>query len=430
MRQMMIYLWITSCFLLNACKGDFEEETYPPEETTITEYTLKEDLEVRWVKRFNKDQYALQTLVLNDKVVFAMSHPTDLSSFVVHLLALDKSTGDTVWVWEEGLLLMKDVICYDDKLYFYSSSDGLPTCVDANTGKKLWQWDDGQYREINGLVPINGRIYTSAGYGHRGVQGFRETRVISLDPNTGTPEIEFIFNTDQRDGHSLSLYEPMPWKHPNGDLIIFYNASAVGSGINWYPRYIAANITADSIYFDLGNYFEAVAKGGVSIYGDKVYFGSSPTRTQTWKTGCINMLTKEVEWVNELTKTDPSAVKPIKMGNRILMNPGNTHYTNCLNASTGELEWTNTKCGKRTSDFLPHNGIGWIKSGEGIIGLDPMSGEIVHHVRNYELHEELWKQKSEGWTVAEFSSFSIDQQTGWFYSASFGEYFTCFRFKK
>lgn len=431
MNSPLILLFLTLLSFGLSCNKDKDTILSPvsvPGDETSAQFELPKNINVLWTKNCPKQIHSLQSLVLDNKVIFVVSDE-NIATFNYYLLALDKTSGDTLWRWNDGMHLMKEVLCFDNKLYFYGSAVGKLTCVDANTGLTLWQWDDNTYRVINGLTAAHGRIYTSAGYGHSGIRGMAETRILSFDPFQSAPFVEYVFETEKRGGSSLSLYDPLPWTHPNGDLIMFYNPSATdGNGLTSHAEFLAVNLSADSIYLDLKNHFSASAKGRSTLINNQVYFGAAPDATPSWKTGCLNLVTMEILWVNTLTHTYPSSVQYKTSNGILLMNSGNTNYVNAIAANSGKLLWTNTSCGTQTSPFQMYDGLAWLKSGEGILGLSPHTGDITKKVRHYQLHQSLWEQKMEGWSVGEFSTFTIDHQTGYFYALGDQGIITCFSF--
>ncbi|MBI1306682.1 MAG: PQQ-binding-like beta-propeller repeat protein [Bacteroidetes bacterium] len=410
----IFYFLLFSSFL-SGCKPD--DPIVSSEET----FEINPNVEMIWSHEHG-GQYspAILSLLTEQYAVFVTLNDTTYSS---KLLVIEKSTGDTQWCWDKELATIENVLFHDQKLYINSRGKGI-ICVDVNDGKTLWQWDDG-VDLITNPVFFENKLYLAAHYGNSN----RSCRITSLDPNSGNASIAYELIPSERGVNSNTLYSASYWRHPNGNLIAFYSSLVYPNNLPTpYSEFLAIDLTADTIFHNWGNYTKSSTPGSSVMVGDNVYFGGMTSATNEWKTGCINLASEKIKWDNRLSVTSPSYTEYFVVGNRVLMNSGNTVFINALDTGTGKLAWTNKSCGDNTGEYQHLNNIVWFKNGNGLFGLNPSTGAVKYHIHNYSLFEDLSKKQKLGWSVGEFSTFIIDEKTELFYAWT-ETHVMCFKIK-
>jgi outer membrane protein assembly factor BamB len=95
------------------------------------------------------------------------------------LFCLDADTGKKLWEVPTGSHTESSPCAADGRVYCGAGDDGL-LCVDAVSGKIIWHEGRGLHVDANPLV-VDGRVYCGSGVG----DAYRETCVFCLDAVTG-----------------------------------------------------------------------------------------------------------------------------------------------------------------------------------------------------------------------------------------------------
>src|SRR5437868_3665165 len=114
-----------------------------PMQTGVGKTTLPDKLEIRWKVDLKKTIESTAAIVKDTVYV---------GCYDEHLYAFDLRTGDQKWKTKLGVI-KAPVSVYQGKV-FVGEEDGMFYCVEAGTGKKLWEFETAG--EISGGANFNG----------------------------------------------------------------------------------------------------------------------------------------------------------------------------------------------------------------------------------------------------------------------------------
>ena len=95
------------------------------------------------------------------------------------MFCLDAATGKKIWEFPTRSHTESSPVVVDGKVYFGAGDDGM-YCVNATDGSKVWHEAKGLHVDASPLV-VGGRVYAGSGVG----DAYKETAVFCLDAATG-----------------------------------------------------------------------------------------------------------------------------------------------------------------------------------------------------------------------------------------------------
>ena len=404
------------CGLLSSCK---ESDTPTPKGTDPIE--TKAAFELVWSKAASASFTCYEILLSNQVAIF--SKQDEGNGFIDALVALDLKTGDTLWVWDEQVKLTKEHLLVNNILYFTGQTTALVYAVNVTTGKTMWTYgaNTALTSAINGLGYGNNKLFVSFNYGWKETLN-DSTLLFSIDPLSGIGTHEFTLYTKKRGGYRQTPSTPVYWKHPNGNDMLFLQ----GGGWNWDKNvnqgrgeYYVIDLLADTIYFDLGNFFSHPAIGA-----DPLLLGSNIIISNGWdKNASINLLTGKTNWTTTISDNEATSGGYILSGgDRLYFSAGNEGFLNILNGANGQLVFSNKKVGKSSlygSKLIQYKNHLYFTTADGLIKTD-MEGKIVVKV--------TVEDTIGGYNGSFTSGLAIDPKTGYMYSTR-GNRFMCFKEK-
>jgi len=308
-----------------SCRKDVIKPICKPTDTT-TNKIFNKDFEVVWENTSETGFTTYGTVVTPTAVVYFYD---PLGSGGDNILACDKVTGDTLWLkTAQGSTskhkLVNNTICYDGR--------GDLRCIDYNTGQQLWLIDGTGAKQLDGFIHANNRIYASFNSG--GIIG-DSTKLYEIDPLTGQDTEKFTIYGDDREGYNQSLKDMVYWSHPNGNGVIFVQS------VGYKPEtttqrgeYFGIDITGDSMYWDLGSYFNHEAIGCPPILkgNNTIVHGGFKGNAS------FDLLNKTVNWNYQLANSfGTGRGVMLSLEDKIFQSLGNAANFNIINVNDGSL---------------------------------------------------------------------------------------------
>ena len=331
MKKMITMLISLMALQLNtSCKK--EPSLNPDCDSGFTKVAYNQDFELVWTKRSSVGFTCYSTVVTSSNVIYFLN-PAGFGNSET-ILALHKTTGDTLWVKQNQGSNRKQKL-FGNKLY-YSRNDDLK-CMDINTGNVLWSFD-GFGGTLADYIFGNGKVYVYVYY--NGLVG-PLTKLFSLDPLSGSSQLEYTINKADRGGYRQNPKGLVYYQHPNGNEIIFAQSGSHNHNITTSRgEYFAIDMTNDSMYWDLGEYFY---DGDINSKG----IGSSPIKLDNrnvfinngWiYNASLNLETKTVNWKTSV----PSSFRTgggvmVELNGKVFQSLGNNYNLNIINSNDGSL---------------------------------------------------------------------------------------------
>jgi alcohol dehydrogenase (cytochrome c) len=174
--------------------GSLDGHRYTPL-SQITRTNVSQ-LRLRWVQQFDTRLPAIEATPL---VVGGVIFITEPSSDTLAVDALDAKSGDLIWRYSRSVLAdvhavfgkwNKGLAILDSNLYF-ASLDGYLVCINANTGKLVWETkvaDPSRYYSLS-MAPliVNRSVVVGVAGGEYGIRGF----LAAFDVETGKQQWQF-----------------------------------------------------------------------------------------------------------------------------------------------------------------------------------------------------------------------------------------------
>ena len=344
------------------------------------------------------------TIVTSTNVIYWID--MEGGSFRDDMIAFDKNTGDTLWYKQGTGVTGKHKLIGN---YVYYDLNERLICMDPSTGNEVWRLSPAY---LSDYIYANGSIYA-----------FFYTRdsamLYKINPITGSNNKIYTIYSADRDGYSQSPNGMVYWKHPNGNDIIFVQSSglkvSVGRG-----EYYAIDITGDSIYWDLGEYFSGSGGIGFSplLAGSNININNG-----TLGVASLNLVTKTTNWkVTEPLTTQTGGKYAILKNNKIFKEAGNIGHFNIIDINNGSQLKTYTNIGTsfRGSPLRIYNNKIYFTTTEILGIIDANTANMVQKLD--------YKQKV-GETLGGFhSGMDIDPMNGYIYTVRYKS-FVCIKEK-
>ncbi|MFT5725465.1 MAG: hypothetical protein ACI9JN_002590 [Bacteroidia bacterium] len=411
MKQLIYIALIIGCL---SCKT----ETIPSPKshnTAIDTVGYHSDFELVWSKLAENSLICRGTFVYDEGVVFFSQ--SDKSNARDNIVSLDKITGDTLWVWDEGPYYTNHRYLVDNTLYFTAGTSVYS--LDCITGKTNWEYRPPDLLSYMSLSASNKGIYVS--YQDRGNDPLQyESILYELSPEGFAEEI-LRLNASTRNHYTFNFDHVTPWIHPNGDKILFcesrsWNYGPKNDGIG---EYLAYNQTTRVVYKDWGNLFNTIDIGGRAlIHKGTVYLSSGWSQI-----AAIKLLDSKILWRHNIVEQVATAsLMPLNMfSNRLYVSLGNQSHLNVFNTTNGKRYKTIDNIGTEwfATAFKTYNNHLWFTSTAGLYKLD-QDATIVSTLNSDELV---------GTNAGTFThGMDIDDSTGLIYTTR-GNQFICLRDK-
>jgi outer membrane protein assembly factor BamB len=205
---------------------------------------FNQDFELIWSVPDNRGFSCYSSIITASNVIYFIDPPGAGGDDII---ALDKITGDTLWV-KQSLnstskhKLIGNTLCYDSK--------GL-VCINVLNGNEIWKIPNWSAKRLEDFIFSNNKIYAFFSLGV-GVVG-DSTKLYEINPLTGTANEKYTLYGSNRNGYNQAPRGMVFYQHPNGNEIIFIQSTGYKPSItSERAEYYAIDITNDSIYWDLG----------------------------------------------------------------------------------------------------------------------------------------------------------------------------------
>lgn len=412
--------FLTTAFLflqlLPSCK---KEKAIEPKITSpIVEETYNKDFELVWSVRDSRGFTSYGTVVTPNSVIFFIDPPGTGGDDII---ALDKTNGDTLWIKKaQGSTskhtLVGNTICYEGAGLF---------CLDVSTGNQLWKINNWSKFHLDDFIYANNKIYAFYDLGG-GIAG-DSTKLYEIDYTTGVKTGKFTIYGRDRQGYNQVPKGMVYWKHPNGNDIIF--TQSIGY-IN-LPRergdYFAIDITGDSMYWDLGDFYNIQGIGSNPIILNNTIFFNGPWSQHT----SINMISKTIEWTSQVPSSFRTGLGIMQeLNGKIFQSLGNASNFNIINTSDGTFykNYSNLGSDNWAPGMKKYNNHIYFTSSKGFYKMDG-NGSIVKQLLT---RNDRIAKTNIGGTVqtvgGTIQTVDIDPSTGYIY-ATVGYNLVCMKEK-
>ncbi|MFT7591848.1 MAG: hypothetical protein ACI9UJ_001777, partial [bacterium] len=326
---------------------------------------VHDDFELRWRKQTTKPQICRGTFVYEKGVVFFIQEMKSNSRD--EILALDKQTGDTLWIWNEGPYFTNHRFILENTLYFTAGTSVF--AIDCFTGQTKWQY-----------VPPTNLAYMSLSVSDMGVyvsyQDRRpnpqnnETTLYEISPSGIATEV-FRINANDRDGFTFSFDHITPWKHSNGDIILFCESRSwnFGPANKGRADYVSINKDRRQIYHDWGNLFQTIDIGGKSVrIEDEIFISSG------WnQIAAIDLANKKSIWLSSIPdQFATSSLLPVhQLNDKIFLSIGNFGHLNIVDTEAGKLIKSVSDLGTDwfATRFINYKDMAWFTTTTGLYSI-------------------------------------------------------------
>ena len=370
----------------------------PPKLTVKTNNNFSEI----WSNKISEGFYGIGTVVSDSNVVYW--YDIVGGGYRDDMVAFNKRTGDTAWhKIGEGFSSKHKLIGN----YIYFSQKNKLLCINPKNGNELWRLNKGSLADF---LHINGSIYA-----------FFETKdsavLYKVNPISGANTHIYSIYTADRGGFIQEPSGIIHWKHPNGNDIIFVQSSALKVSVG-RGEYYAIDITADSMYWDLGEYF--TGSGGIGFFpildGNNVVINNLGTAS-------LNLINKTLNW----NTTEPISVQTygqyaVISNNKIFKDVGNFGYLNIIDANNGNHLKSHTDIGTNfiSSKLVLYNNKVYFTTSSVIGVIDCISNNFLNKIKP---DETIGKTKG-----AAGKGLAVDSSTGYIYTTR-GTSFVCIKEK-
>ena len=213
-----ILIWISLGLQLGGCKPEEPlKPTPPPLADTTSNLVENKDFDLIFYKRMGIKGACYATLVTDYNVIYAIQQVGNGHNDAI--IALDKTTGDSLWVLPNQGATSNYKLSGD--ILYYNSKDRL-AALDIRTGTKLWQFSGQPYGdgELGDYAFGNGEIIAFINFGDKW-KSQDSLLVFSVDPSSGRGELKYTMYTEDRQGYRPYIQGAVYWQHPDGRDIIF-----------------------------------------------------------------------------------------------------------------------------------------------------------------------------------------------------------------
>lgn len=340
--------------------------------------TCNQDFELVWTKRSSVGFTCYSTVVTPSNVIYFLD-PAGFGNSET-IIALDKVTGDTLWAkYNQGS--NRKQLLIGNKLYFDGKGD--LRCIDVTNGNILWSINGNSNKTLNDFIYANNKIYAFFDLG-AGIVG-DSTKLYEIEPTNGNSVEKFALYGRDRGGFNQAPLGLIYYQHPNGNKIIFAQSIGYKPSITTEKgHYFAIDITNDSMYLDLGSYYNLNGVGCNPILnGDNIIF-NGPWSQHT----SINLRTKTINWNTQvLSGKNTSRGVMLELNGKVFQSLGNNYNLNIINTNDGSLHknYNNTMGFDNWSpNMKKYNNHIYLTSTAGLYKLDG-NGEVVKQILTLEL---------------------------------------------
>lgn len=370
--------------------------------------------ELVWHKRAESAQICRGSFVYEKGVVFFIQEAKQNSKD--DILALDLETGDTLWIWSEGPFFTNHRYIVGNTLYFTAGTSVY--ALDCLTGKTLWQYVPPSHLAYMSLSVSPDGIYVS--YQDRKPDPTQTESILFELDKSGQPTEVFRLYAKRRQGLTFNFDHVTPWRHPNGDKILFCESRSWNYGPKNFGQgeYLAINTATSAIYHDWKNLFDDIDIGGRCVIENDIVYVSSG-----WdKIGAINLITKETLWSTSLpeTKSTASLMPLIMFNNNLLMSLGNKGHLNVVDKQSGLLSKTFTDIGTEwfSTSYKINSGLCWFTTTAGLFQMD----------FNFDIQLQLLNEEIVGTSGGSFTNGMDISINGYIYTTRGSDY-VCLKLK-
>lgn len=358
---------------------------------------LNQDFELLWKVTDNRGFISYGTVVTPTSVIYFYDPPGAGGDDII---ALDKATGDTLWIKTAQGSTSKHR--YESGNLFFSKSDKL-YCINGTTGASLWSFD-GSGGQLADYTFGNGKVFVYIYY--NGLAG-PLTKLFSLDPRTGASNLEHTIDKVDRSGYAQRPKGMVYYKHPNGNEIIFTQSSGHNISITTSRgEYFAVDITNDSMYWDLGQFFNTTPIGSSPILvGNNVFVNGGSAGNASF-----NMQNKTVNWNTQVpTSYRTGGGVMAELNGKLFQTPGNAGNFNIINTNDGSFYKNYTTLGRQgwSASLKKYNNHVFTTATNGFYKMDGNGTIVKQLLRSDKLSEDV---------SGTIQTFDIDPTTGYIYA--------------
>lgn len=377
--------------------------------------SLNQDFELLWKVRDNRGFVSYGTVVTPTSVVYFYDPPGPGGDDIV---ALDKVTGDTLWIKQaQGSTskhrLVGSTICY--------AGNGL-YCLDINTGLEQWRIQNNSTQSLTDFTSANNKIYAFFDLGG-GIFG-DSTKLYEINPLSGISLEKFTLYGRSRDGYNQGPLGMVYYRHSNGNEIIFTQAQSHNPIIiTSRGEYYAIDISNDSMYWDLEDYFYDGDINSKGIGSPPVLVGKNVLLNNGWiYNASLNLETKTVSWNTQVpTSYRTGGGKMAELNGKLFQSLGNASNFNIINTNDGSFYKNYNTLGfdNWAPALMKHNNHIYFSSNKGFYKMDANGTIVKQLLRSDKLSEDV---------SGTIQTFDIDPTTGYIY-ATVGNNIICIKEK-
>lgn len=376
----LLYIFLATS-LMAGCK---KEPVIEPCSTTDNKETLNQDFELVWTKRSSVGFTCYSTVVTQSNVIYFLD-PAGFGTSET-ILALDKVTGDTLWAkYNQGS--NRKQLLIGNKLYYDGRGD--LKCMDVTNGNILWSVNGNSNKTLNDFIHANNKIYAFFDLGP-GIVG-DSTKLYEIDATNGGSMEKFTLYGRDRNGFNQAPLGMVYHQLSSGNEIIFTQSIGYKPSITTERgEYYAIDITNDSLYWDLRDYFfdgdinsKGIGSNPVMIDNKNIFINNG------WiYNASLNLETKTVNWKTHIPNNKrTSRGVMLELNGKVFQSLGNNYNLNIINVSDGSLykNYSNTMgFDNWQANMKKYNNAVYLTSTAGLYKLDA-NGNIDKQILTREL---------------------------------------------
>ena len=418
-----ILIWISLGGQLVGCKPDEPVKPSPPKpQDTTSQLVENKDFDLVFYKRMGVKGACYATVVTEYNVIYAIQkvgngHNDDI-------IALDKTTGDTLWVLpNQGAT--SNYKLFGNTLY-YNSRDRL-AALDIRTGAKLWQFSGQPYGdgELGDYTFGKGQIFAFINFGDKW-KSQDSMFLFRVNPSSGDAELKYKMYTTDRQGYRPYIQGAVYWQHPDGRDIVFCQSRSWNTNPNINQEkadFFAVNLTNGSLYWDLGFYYYTESNINSQGYGfNPILINDDIIISYREKTTRLGLISQKAVWETQIPDMyQTSRREALFFSDKIYCQVGNEKSFNIVNASDGSFVAGNKQMGGGfyTSPLRVYDNAVWCTTTNGLYKVDDHAQILA----------ELPNEETVGGYYGSFQNgMDIDQETGCIYTTR-GYAFVCLKEK-
>ena len=370
-----IFVILLALPLNTNCK---KESVLEPCSTTDNKETLNQDFELVWTKRSSVGFTCYSTVVTQSNVIYFLD-PAGFGTSET-ILALDKVTGDTLWAkYNQGS--NRKQLLIGNKLYYDGRGD--LKCMDVTNGNILWSVNGNSNKTLNDFIHANNKIYAFFDLGP-GIVG-DSTKLYEIDATNGGSMEKFTLYGRDRNGFNQAPLGMVYHQLSSGNEIIFTQSIGYKPSITTERgEYYAIDITNDSMYWDLGSYYNLNGVGCNPILKGRNVIFNGPWSQHT----SINIENKAINWDTQVPSgKNTSRGVMLELNGKVFQSLGNNYNLNIINVSDGSLykNYSNTMgFDNWQANMKKYNNVVYLTSTAGLYKLDA-NGNIDKQILTREL---------------------------------------------